>query len=133
MPYIFHADDDHIDRKELVDFLTTIDSSIKVKSYSNGLELMQGLGSVTDYDLPSIILLDLRMPIWDGVRTLKALQSDARYSGIKKLMWSISDSKSEMDLCLRSGAEEFLTKPNNQQEWYELRHYITKYLKRSIV
>lgn len=133
MPYIFIADDDENDRNELCDSLSAIDSSIKVKRFSNGLELMQGLGSVPNYELPSIILLDLRMPIWDGVRTLQALQSDARYSSITPLMWSISDSKSEIDLCIRTGAQEFITKPNNQDEWREAMNTVIRYFKRSLV
>jgi len=116
MKYILHADDDHSDRWDFKYLVNTIDPSINVLGFSNGLELMQYLGGISDQLLPFMIFLDLRMPIWDGIKTLQAIKNEPRFMSIPVYIWSIADTKREMELCIRSGAEQFLTKPTTGEE-----------------
>jgi CheY-like chemotaxis protein len=103
MKYILHADDDHSDRWDFKYLVNTIDPSINVLGFSNGLELMQYLGGISDQLLPFMIFLDLRMPIWDGIKTLQAIKNEPRFMSIPVYIWSIADTKREMELCIRSG------------------------------
>ena len=125
MQYVLHADDDALDRENLIFFIASFNRSIKIVGFSNRLELMQYLGTVPVHLLPCAIFLDLRMPIWDNIRTLKALQSDARYCAIKVYMWSTTDLQSEIDLSIRLGAVQFITKPQNAEEWISVNSFLS--------
>ncbi|HUQ65014.1 MAG TPA: response regulator [Flavitalea sp.] len=128
MRYILHADDDHTDRWDFKYLVNTIDPSINVLGFTNGLELMQYLGGISDQLLPSLIFLDLRMPIWDGPKTLQAIKNEPRLMSIPVYIWSIADTNREMQLCLKLGAEKFLTKPTTQEEHMTIRKFISTLL-----
>ena len=111
MGRIYHADDDLSDRWDLKYLISSLDSSVELLQFGNGLELVQRLGETADDDLPSAILLDLRMPIWDGIKTLQVLKSEPRFTSIPVYIWSSADSKNEMELCSQLGAEKYIIKP----------------------
>jgi CheY-like chemotaxis protein len=111
MNRIFHADDDHSDRWDLKYLISSLDPTVEVLQFNDGLELAQCLTNTTEKALPSAIILDLRMPMWDGIKTLQALKAEARFTAIPVYMWSAADSKNEMDLCFQLGAEKFIVKP----------------------
>jgi len=90
--------------------------------------LMQYLGGISDQLLPSFIFLDLRMPIWDGPKTLQAIKHEPRFMAIPVYIWSIADTSREMQLCLKLGAEKFLTKPTTQEEHANSRKFISSLL-----
>ena len=49
-----------------------VNASITIKSFLNGLELVQYLEELPENALlPACIVLDLNMPVWDGIQTLK--------------------------------------------------------------
>ena len=133
MKYILHADDDHTDRWDFKYLVNTIEPSLNVIGFTNGLELMQYLGGVSDQLLPSMIFLDLRMPIWDGTRTLKAIKNEPRFMTIPVYIWSVGDSKSEMDLCIKLGAEQFIAKPSTEDERLETNNFIKELLNRIVL
>ena len=128
MRYILHADDDHTDRWDFKYLVNTEDPSVNVLGFTNGLELMQYLGGISDQLLPSFIFLDLRMPIWDGPKTLQAIKHEPRFMAIPVYIWSIADTSREMQLCLKLGAEKFLTKPTTQEEHANSRKFISSLL-----
>ena len=111
MGRIYHADDDLSDRWDLKYLINSLDCSVELVQFGNGLELVQRLGETADDDLPSAILLDLRMPIWDGIKTLQVLKSEPRFTSIPVYIWSSADSKNEMELCAQLGAEKYIIKP----------------------
>jgi len=103
-----------------------------IRFVSNGVELMDYLrrqGRFTNPALsprPSLILLDLNMPMMDGREALKEIKSDPDLKSIPVVV--LTTSKAEEDI-LRSyslGANSFITKPIN----YETLVEIMKELKR---
>ena len=118
--YIFHADDDADDRESFRNLVLSVAPGSEIRSFSNGLELVQQLSLLQPGELPEVIFLDLRMPIWDGIRTLNALSSNAKFCDIPVFMMSTVDSKAEMDLCLKSGAKTYLTKATTNAEHAQL-------------
>jgi CheY-like chemotaxis protein len=75
--YLLYADDDADDRAILTEMMRRVDPSTPLLTMANGLELVQYLGGLHVGDkLPSCIVLDMNMPVWDGLRTLKALKED---------------------------------------------------------
>ena len=130
MQYVLHADDDELDRITLQRLIHLVNPAVRYTGFENGLELMQYLGTLQKHQLPDLIFLDLRMPIWDGIKTLKALKSDSKYSGIPMFMWSLTDSPNEMQLCIRLGAREFLKKPVEDDEWTQFQVFLEEQLGR---
>ena len=62
---------------------------------------------------PSVIILDLHMPVVDGWTVLQQLQADEELCAIPTIVASVDDDATE---CYRLGAEDFLTKPVNRIE-----------------
>ena len=121
MSRIFHADDDLSDRWDFNHLIGSLDSRVEVLQFADGLELVQRLIHTEDDQLPAAIILDLRMPIWDGIKTLKALKAEGRFTSIPVYMWSAADSKNEMSLCLNMGAEKYIVKPSTDDQRLEAR------------
>lgn len=128
MPLILHADDELSERWDFKYLINGLEPSVEVFECNDGLEVMQQLGNMKDEQLPKLIFLDLRMPVWDGIRTLKALKAEARYVSIPVYMWSETDSKNEISLCLQLGAEKFLVKPTTEEDRLETRIVLAELL-----
>jgi DNA-binding response OmpR family regulator len=71
----------------------------------------EGIGGVAlaHQCLPDVILLDMRMPTWDGMRVLSELQATPDTSQIPVLM--LSASLGDRQRSLHAGARLFLSKP----------------------
>jgi len=120
-PYFLYADDDPDDQEFFRSMVQEIEPSLSVVVVNNGLELLQYLNNVVSKEtLPCCIILDINMPIWDGIRTLKALKVDEKYKSIPVIMFTTSRSLRDNELSLQLGAQGFITKPVNHQDLHKL-------------
>ena len=71
------------------------------------------------------------MPIWDGIRTLKALKVEENYKSIPVIMFTTSRSLRDNELSLSLGAQGFITKPVNQKDFNKLYHKFAEVCKES--
>ncbi len=74
---------------------------------------LQGTGPYTDrraYPLPSVILLDLRMPKMDGFEFLAWLRDDPNLKIIPAVIYSSSDNPADVRKAYEMGANSFLHK-----------------------
>ncbi|HUQ65440.1 MAG TPA: response regulator [Flavitalea sp.] len=117
MKHILHADDNESDRWAFKYLIHNLEPTIDLRSFPNGLELAQYLETMKEEIPETIIFIDLEMPIWDGIKTLKALQREPKYANIPIYIWSSAESKNEKNLCLKLGAKDFLSKPVKPEEW----------------
>jgi len=110
---ILIVDDDMINRKLLQMILkknTTVSEILEVK---NGSEALNTIEEVSDIDL---ILLDIMMPILDGIGFLKIFRADMKCSHIPVIVLSTDDSrKGEV---FDHGANDFLRKPVKEEELF---------------
>ena len=121
--YFLYADDDPDDQDFFKSMVSEIDPSISVVLVNNGLELLQYLNNVVPKSkLPCCIVLDINMPIWDGIRTLKALKVEDKYKAIPVIMFTTSRSLRDNELSLMLGAQGFITKPVNHKDFNQLYH-----------
>jgi CheY-like chemotaxis protein len=121
--YFLYADDDPDDQEFFKLMVAEIDPAIKVVLVNNGLELLQYLNNVVSTgNLPCCIVLDINMPIWDGIRTLKALKVEEKYMNIPVIMFTTSRSLRDNEVSLMLGAQGFITKPINHKDFTELYH-----------
>ncbi len=109
MAKILIVDDSRTSRKMLRSILESNGHEI-VDEAVNGQEGVQKFQSLK----PDVVTLDITMPVVDGVEALKmikALDGDA-----KVVMVTAAGQKNKMIECIKAGANEFLTKPFDQQE-----------------
>ncbi len=67
------------------------------------------LEKVKDFD-PELILLDLRMPILDGVGFLKEYDLIHKHPDVKVIVFSNYDMQDEIDEAYRLGADRYILK-----------------------
>ncbi len=100
------ADDHEIVREGFVTLLNSFDELEVLFDTSNGQELLDRLKNSA---LPDVILLDVDMPILDGVETLKALRS-AYGDKVKVLGLSMHEEYFIVQNLLELGANGFISK-----------------------
>lgn len=79
----------------------------EVMSAANGAEALR----IAMQELPDLILLDVQMPVMDGVQVLGALKRDDRTKGIPVIIITTIGRASDRELLLKGGADDFVSKP----------------------
>jgi len=96
------------------------------------LDLMSDHGRADDRRLPSasrpkLVLLDLRLPMVDGVEVLRKMKSDPQLCTIPVVVLTASAGEKPMRQCLEGGASMYLVKPMTIEEAANLVSTILKY------
>ena len=74
--------------------------------------------------MPSLIVLDLNMPILNGMETLSRLKSHNVYKNIPVIMFTTSIHEVEKARCLEIGAADFIKKPVRFQQTISTAQYL---------
>lgn len=113
---ILVVDDDKEDHMILEEYFSESGISDLVKFVDNGVRALEYLESVDDADLPSLVVLDLNMPLLNGSQTLLQLKQRVRFKNIPVIIYSTSESENEKRKCLGIGAIDYLVKPVTMEE-----------------
>lgn len=128
VPYILYADDDLDDQAFVMEMMRRVNPAVALKSFMNGLELVQHLEELpVNALLPACIVLDLNMPVWDGIQTLKVLKSHKDYQVTPTFIFSTSSSERDISLSASLGAVAYITKPYGQKELFEVCQEFAEY------
>lgn len=130
-PTILYIDDDNDDILILKSSLEDAGSQTNLICASDGEEAVRYLNSVSPSSLPSLIVLDLNMPRWDGHRTLTYLKSHPHLAAIPVVVLSTSESKSEKDACAQLGAASYFKKPFHYDGYKSIINDFSRYMKAS--
>ena len=109
--------EDDEDDKELIKLAfeeVTAEHSLHIAN--NGQEALDYLMCLQEKDLPCLIVLDLNMPILNGIQTLEALNEVQKFQNIPKVIFTTSDSDEDKVRCLSKGASDYMVKPSNMKE-----------------
>ena len=79
----------------------------------NGVEVMEYLNS---HPQPSLMLLDLNMPMKSGKEVLQEVKSDERFMSIPVIVFSSSNNSMDIYECFELGADSYMTKPGTFAE-----------------
>ena len=109
MAKILIVDDSRTSRKMLRNILESNGHEI-IDEAVNGQEGVQKFQALK----PDVVTLDITMPVVDGVEALKMIKALDPES--KVVMVTAAGQKKKMIECIKAGANEFLTKPFEQQE-----------------
>ncbi|TWU14014.1 Phosphate regulon transcriptional regulatory protein PhoB [Symmachiella macrocystis] len=97
------------DEKSLVDVLTYNfeNEGFEVLSATDG---MDGLNQARAHH-PDIIILDVMLPVMEGLEVCRQLRSDSRTSDIPVLMLTAKSEEVDEIVGFRMGADDYVTKP----------------------
>jgi CheY-like chemotaxis protein len=73
--------------------------------------LLAALDSPHEYDLPALILLDINLPVINGVEVLRRLRAHPQLSTLPVVMLSNSREPRDLRDCYRAGANAYICKP----------------------
>ncbi len=105
--------DDEVLFRKGISFLLNKEDNIKViHEASNGIELLSFLEKSKNH--PDIIIMDLKMPLLNGVEATKVIHRD--YPKIKIIALSSYRSKSFVANLMNIGAASYLIKNTSPQE-----------------
>jgi len=105
--------------------VTLMKSALKESHFSNeiivaedgevGLDLLYRRGKFANYtgEFPVFILLDIKMPLMDGIEVLKIIRKDPLFDNIPVVMMTSSRDVRDLEECYKYGANSFVVKPVN--------------------
>lgn len=120
------------DKTKLAPLIMIVDDSITIRTYSskslsksgfrtvtaeNGLVCLEKLREMDE--VPSVILMDIEMPVMDGFHATETIRNDVRYNEVKIIFISSRNSDTHKKRAADLGANDFLGKP------YNLEHLLT--------
>ncbi|HYC84251.1 MAG TPA: response regulator transcription factor [Chryseosolibacter sp.] len=101
---VYLADDHTLFRKAFVKVLSEIEAVGDIKEASNGRELL----ALIREDIPDVVIVDITMPVMDGIKACEKLASD--YPETKVIVVSMHDDKATIGQALKTGVHAFLPK-----------------------
>ena len=108
-------------------------SEVEVVVVRNGIEVMdflQATGSFADrdpVDLPKLLLLDLKMPMMDGLETLKRIRETRHARYLPVVILTSSDELQDRIEGYRLGANSYVRKPVKFDEFVEATRQLGSY------
>src|SRR5262245_10909668 len=107
---IFIADDHTLFRKAVVNMLQTFDRVGEVKDAENGKELL----TLMKYSAPDVAIVDLQMPVMDGVETCESILK--KFPDVKVIVLTMHDSEKYILHMIEMGVHAFLLKNTEPEE-----------------
>lgn len=94
-----------------------IDAFLKRENYelvylASGSEALERIDQIE----PDVVLLDVMMPVIDGLEVCRQLKSNPIWEHIPIIMVTALSSKEDLAACLAAGADDFISKPVNRVE-----------------
>jgi PAS domain S-box-containing protein len=105
LPLILIAEDNEAN-------IITVSSYLEAKDYrvviaKNGSEAI----AITKSDRPDLILMDIQMPVMDGLEAIAQIRLDPNLANIPIIALTALTMEGDRERCLASGASDYLAKP----------------------
>ena len=127
--YVFMAEDNSNDVTLMMRALKKCQIPNSLVVVSDGREALDYLFSPELQELPSVAILDLKLPFIDGLEVLHRIRSDERTRHLPVIIFSASIDESDRQMSLQLGADDFICKPINFDEFVNLMcRIVTKWL-----
>jgi CheY-like chemotaxis protein len=134
-PVILVAEDDANDVFFLKRAFNKAEIGCKIVDVPNGQMVIDYLSGVAPYDnrsqypLPQLLLLDLKMPLMSGFEVLEWLQNHPEIGEVPALVLSSSAHQEDVVKAQALGARDYHVKPSDQHQLVELvRELQTKWI-----
>lgn len=113
--FILLAEDDEDDQELIRLVFERVTTKHAFEIVSNGAELLQKLTAHST--LPCLIILDLNMPVLNGIQTLEALNNHPEFEKVPKIILTTSDHEDSKATSFSKGAVDFFVKPSNMKDF----------------
>ncbi len=104
------AEDNEINQQIAVELLQGAGAAVQVAH--NGREALDALQAGQTFDA---VLMDLQMPVMDGLQATHAIRSDPRHAALPIIAMTAHAMASERERCLAAGMVDHVTKPIDPQ------------------
>ncbi len=84
----------------------------KTSTLRHGVKIEESIKEIQ----PDIIILDIMLPVIDGIEILKELKDNPETQDIPVIVCSVKFTGSDQELAFRSGAQDYVTKPFNPED-----------------
>jgi two-component system response regulator len=78
-------------------------------------------------NVPRLILLDLKLPLMDGLEVLQQVKSDPRTRFIPIVVLSSSREERDISACYQAGVNSYITKPVDFEQFREIARILGRY------
>ncbi|SOD39906.1 response regulator [Nitrosovibrio sp. Nv4] len=123
---ILLVEDDQVDMMRVTRALKEIHVTNQIMHLENGEEALNYLRDENS-DKPCLILLDLNMPIMNGIEFLRAVKKDERRRGIPVVVLTASDDQQDKLNSFNLGVAGYVAKPANYRQLVEVIRSIDTY------
>ncbi len=129
---VLYAEDDPNDAFFMGRAFEKLGAGVGLKVVSNGREAIDYLSGVDEYadraryPLPTLLLLDVKMPQLSGLEVLAWARARTEFAALPVLMFTSSAQKSDVDRSRDLGANGYLVKPSNSTHLHLLIQDILK-------
>jgi CheY-like chemotaxis protein len=113
------ADDDGEDVELFQDALLEVNPEAELTIARNGVQALDAMRS----NPPSVVFLDINMPIMSGWECLESMRNDVELRNIPAIIFTTSASVRDMEIASRLGTACFLTKPDR---FSDLKTYLSE-------
>jgi len=122
---IILVDDDSDDRMLFEEVFSELKLKSKLLTFKNGLEAINYFERA-DTAVPHVIFLDLNMPIMGGLEVLEILRRTEKYKFVPIAIYSTSSAEKDIEETLVSGANIYITKPNDYDKLKDVMNSVLK-------
>ncbi|WP_343748403.1 response regulator transcription factor [Fluviicola sp.] len=112
------ADDHPIFRSGLTFLLESSFDHVEIEAFENGLQVLENIPRFN----PDIVLLDIDMPVKNGLETCSAIQQ--QYPELAVIILSIHKTTDIVKLAFYNGAKGYLIKDNTSEEIVECINWV---------
>ena len=115
-PLILVADDNEINLMTVSDYLHA--NQLRVIQARDGLEAVK----MVRQHAPSLVLMDIQMPLMDGLDAIAHLRADDQYAKIPIIALTSRAMVGDRERCIAVGANDYLSKPVNMKQLVKTIH-----------
>jgi CheY-like chemotaxis protein len=101
-----------------------------VKTGEEAIAYLQGRGKYSnraEFPLPSLVLLDIKMPGLDGFQVLEWIRAQPALKPLRVVMLTSSDDMRDVNRAYQLGANSFLIKPVDFERFVEISQALAGY------
>ena len=125
------VEDDKITTLSICKILNNEFHSTDIIKTENGQEALNYLKNCSKNELPHFIMLDLNMPIMNGVEFLSFIRQDDRFSNLPVVIHTTSSNLEDYLECVKLGISGYFVKNVDFKKFKETLIDIVKYWKNS--
>jgi CheY-like chemotaxis protein len=131
--HILLAEDNRMDVELTLDAFRERNLTNSIHVAANGqlaLDYLFGRGEYADrirFPLPDLVLLDLKMPIINGIEVLRQIKTSETLKRIPVIMLTSSKEEGDLAMSYDNGVNSYLTKPVSFDGFLEVVHKVHDY------